>query len=210
MTMDDFLEGRENVVAYTTFFDKFLPCATKKTLWETQIERVASDLDATKVPSICTVSDEAFALLLLENSFDRWVDLHIRHKGASGQRRGLQGRGLKSDVPPLYTRGGIKFEQAEMQKMEKGWSAEGRLRFNVLWDQVVQDRADNPSFERDWLKARRLSQENTRSPKKKKRDTVVTRCELFDNVDDDGEGQALGNKSREDAADSESEDETYR
>jgi len=206
--MAEFLEGRENVVAYTTFFDKFLPCATKKQVWETQIGLVASNLDTSKLQSICTVSDEAFALLLLENSFDRWVDLHVRHRGASGQRRGLQGRGLKSDVPPLYTRGGIKFEQqAESQKMEKGWSGEGRQRFNVLWDEVQQDRADNPSFERNWLKARRQTQENTTSPKKKKRDTVVTRCELFDDVDGNVEGQASVDKSRGDAADSESEEE---
>jgi hypothetical protein len=36
---------------------------------------------ATNDKTLCTVSDEAFALLLLENSFDRWQDIYRLRKG---------------------------------------------------------------------------------------------------------------------------------
>jgi hypothetical protein len=55
-------QGRRIAKMYKVFFDNFLPCVIKKSVFEHQVA-VATTL--------CTVSDEAFALLLLENSFDR-------------------------------------------------------------------------------------------------------------------------------------------
>ena len=68
--MDDFLAGRRLVNTYTVFFDTFMPCATKKSTWIAQIAKAGIKKENKKVVSFCTVSDEAFALLLLENSFD--------------------------------------------------------------------------------------------------------------------------------------------
>ena len=58
--------GRSNAKMYKVFFDKFLPCVIKKSVFDHQVAVATNDR------TLCTVSDEAFALLLLENSFDRW------------------------------------------------------------------------------------------------------------------------------------------
>jgi hypothetical protein len=99
-----------------------------------------SNPNSKKYESLCTISDEAFALLLLENSYNRWLDLFLNNKGPVMQRRGVR---FQSDVPILYTRGGIKYDKMDMTKSVKGWSEEGIARFNALFDQVIADRARN-------------------------------------------------------------------
>ncbi len=176
----DFMKGREKVEAYRTFFDVFQPCATKKTNWERQISRGDPNDERSEDMILCTVSDEAFALLLLENSYDRWCDLYFNNKGALLQRRGKKGRDVESDVAPKYTRGGIKYSTNDATGMEKGWSQEGKRRFNELYDSVKQDRKQNPSFEKHWLDARREAQTGKTAPVKEKRLAVMTRSELFE------------------------------
>jgi hypothetical protein len=67
---DIVLEGRKNEDAYSAFFEHFLPGATKKTLWDRHIAKAVSNPNSKKCESLCTISDEAFALLLLENSYN--------------------------------------------------------------------------------------------------------------------------------------------
>ena len=131
------------------------------------------------------MSDEAFALLLLENSFDRWVDLYKQYSGIAKQQRGSKDRGFQSEVPPRYTSGGIKYETNEVSQSFKGWSDDGRLRFNALFDHVKQDRRDNRSFEVEWLESRREKEETSKQPRKEKHKAVMTRTELFDSDDDE-------------------------
>ena len=179
--MEDFFEGRKNVAVYTVFFDTFVPCATKKTTWERQIAKAGIKTITKKLVSLCTVSDEAFALLLMENSFDRWFDLHIQgRKEVEKHPRGSKASNFESDIPPLYTRGGIKYKTANINHSVKGWSEEGLNRFNLLFDHVKQDRMDHESFELDWLESRREAQESKSTPKRAKRQAVTTRSELFE------------------------------
>lgn len=109
---------------------------------------------ASNINDICTVSDEAFALLTYENNIDRWTDIYSKDPNALLPRLG-SGK-LKnfyySMVPTKYTRGGIQYED-ELQdgrtkgaREGKGWSNEGIRRFNALYDLVIQDRKDNPNF----------------------------------------------------------------
>jgi hypothetical protein len=92
--MKDIVEGRKNEEAYSAFFEHFLPCATKKTLWDRRIAKAVSNPNSKKYESLCTISDEAFALLLLENSYNRWLDLFLNNKGPVMQRRGVKQRGF--------------------------------------------------------------------------------------------------------------------
>jgi len=184
--MDEFLEGRNNEEAYTVFFDLFVPCATKKTSWDRRLAKAMIDQETSKRQSLCTISDEAFALLLLENSSARWLDIFANHKGPVMQRRGVKQRGFQSDVPTLYTRGGIKYDKTDKTQAVKGWSDEGIARFNALFDQVKQDRANYPDFEKEWLEARHRAQvEDGVTPKKRKRQPTQARSELFESDDDD-------------------------
>jgi hypothetical protein len=174
-------------MAYTVFFDLFVPCATKKTSWDRRIAKALTKTDSNnKEQCLCTVSDEAFALLLLENSYNRWLDLFTNNKGPVMQRRGVKQRGFQSDVPTLYTRGGIKYDKTDVTQSVKGWSDEGISRFNELFDQVKKDRAANPGFERKWLEARKSAQEEEgATAKKRKRQPTQARSELFESDNDD-------------------------
>jgi hypothetical protein len=63
--MKDIVEGRKNEEEYSAFFEHFLPCATKTTLWDRSIAKAVSNSNSKKYQSLCTIiSDEAFHLLL--------------------------------------------------------------------------------------------------------------------------------------------------
>lgn len=104
--------------------------------------------------SIC---DEAFALLVFENNFDRWLDMAVRDDWTS------------SSVKPKYTTGGNANQTPKSDKnvslakkgkssstdfsrtegfeendpstaMYQGWSMKGIKRFNELYDLVKVER----------------------------------------------------------------------
>jgi hypothetical protein len=70
------------------------------------------------------------------------------------QQRGVKQGEFQSDIPTVYTRGGIKYNKTSVTQSVKGWSAKGIGHFNTLFDLVKIDRAENPDFERRWLAAR--------------------------------------------------------
>jgi hypothetical protein len=75
-------QGRRNAKMYKVFFDNFLPCLIKKLVFDHQVSVATNDR------TLCTVSNEAFALLLLENSFDRCQDIYQLRKGEVTPKRG--------------------------------------------------------------------------------------------------------------------------
>jgi hypothetical protein len=179
--MKDFLQGRSHNEAYTVFFEHFVPCALKKTEWERRIAMAGTHIESTD-DFLCTVSDEAFALLLLENSYDRWFDLFKSNAGGLMQQRGVKHRRFESDVPTLYTRGGIKYHthQSREGERQKGWSDDGIIRFNELYEMVKRDRTANINFEASWLNARKETQaKEGAGVSKRKRTRVAATSELF-------------------------------
>ena len=68
VNLEEFLEGRANEEAYSVFFDIFAPILEKKSV---RMENLATNKPEKQM---LTISSEAFGLLLLENSWDRWVD----------------------------------------------------------------------------------------------------------------------------------------
>jgi hypothetical protein len=179
--MEDFLMGRIHGEAYTVFFELFVPCALKKTEWERRIARAGTQNESSGDNLLLSVSDEAFALLLLENSYARWFDLFTRHEGSVMQQRGVKQRRFESDVPTMYTRGGIKYDKYQSKDGEKkGWSDEGIIRFNALFEMVKRDRTANSNFEEGWLEARKAKQaEEGAKVAKRKRTRVSATSELF-------------------------------
>jgi hypothetical protein len=151
-SLEVFLEGRKNQEAYTVLFELFVPCVTKKKVWDIRLAQAQTKHESSRLKSLCSVSGEAFARLLLENSFERWLDIFSNHKGPVMQQRGVRQREFQSDVPTVY-------DKTSVTQSVKGWSAEDIVRFNTLFDLVKRDRAENPDFERHWLEARRSAQE---------------------------------------------------
>jgi len=146
--LQDFLQLRKHPQAYLVFFKHFIKCITRKSVFESNIRKARTYDD------ICSISDEAFALILLENSWHRWMDIHTKDSSALLPRRGLRTQGkVTSMIPTKYTKGGYKydplspFETAPTSySKRKGWSAEGIQRYNELFDQVEADRQAHPEF----------------------------------------------------------------
>src|SRR4051812_50140745 len=70
--------------------------------------------------SYASVSDEAFAILSLENNYDTWMDM------------GLTNNTKTSNVPQKYTNGGKSQGNVATSQHNKGWSDEGLCRFNEI------------------------------------------------------------------------------
>ena len=194
--------GRRSHKMYNIFYDRFLPCVVKKSVFDHQVSVATND------STLCTVSDEAFALLLLENSWERWVDIYRLQKGKVTPKRGQKRREFESDVPTKYTKGGIIYNKTVKNKDPKGWSAEGIERFNELYDKVKKDRKANKGFIKGWLKERRAKLLHGTQASKRKRPQPQARIELMDSEgDDSGNDSASANLGSHDGTSNESSDE---
>jgi hypothetical protein len=172
-------QGRRNAKMYKVFFDNFLPCVIKKSVFEHQV------VVATNDRTLCTVSDEAFALLLLENSFDRWQDIYRLQKGEVAPKRGQKRREFESDVPARYIKGGIVYDKTVKNDDPEGWSAEGIKRYNELYATVKEDHKSNKAFTINWLKERKTNLLDAVQTRKRKRPQHQARIELLESEDDD-------------------------
>jgi hypothetical protein len=85
-----------------------------------------------------TATDEAFAILLLENGRDKWVAMA---RSATG----------KSSVPSRYTR---TKQQGGTRKYE-GWNDDGLERFNELLRLVESDRKNHSDWDANNLAKKR-------------------------------------------------------
>ena len=140
-----YMQGRQNQEEYIEFMNVFVAQVVKVSLFKEKLEHAKTDED------LCTVSDEAFARLLIENSYERWMDIYDKHGDHSCfQRKGNQTRVWMSDVQTKYSRGGIKYNHGNdggtKSSTSKGWTVEGINRFNRLYRKVEKDRRQHPGF----------------------------------------------------------------
>lgn len=115
---------------YVFFCEKFLKCVVGVQTFNSRWKK------CTSVCQITTPSDEALALLLLENSEYRWTyEFEKKEKEEEVQ---------ESDLPkPKYTSAGKNKEQRGLTKRYGGWTEEGIQRFNQIMHMVREDRKAN-------------------------------------------------------------------
>jgi hypothetical protein len=194
-------QGRRNTKMYKVFFDNFLPCVIKKSVFKHQVAVATNDR------TLCTVSDEAFALLLLENSFDCWQDIYRLWKGEVTPKGGQKRREFESDVPTRYTKGGIVYDKTVKNNDPKGWSPEGIKRYNKLYATVKEDRKSNKAFTINWLEERKTTLLDAVQTRKQKRPQQQAWIELLESEDDDsGNEIASANINGANGTDNESSD----
>ena len=111
---------------------------------------------------MATVSDEAMALLLLENGFESWM-----HKNLMGGSEQVS----RESVPPKYT---VR-EKDGSTKEFKGWSDDGLERFNELCQEVTEDRTKNGKKFDDTYKVTRR-----RGVTRKRKRASVSTIQVFD------------------------------
>lgn len=146
-SLEEFFIGRSSPDVYSVFFSCFMPCVGRKTYWK---HIVAS---ASKDEHVATVSNEAFALLILENNWERWMEFYA---SSGGRVESLKGKKKPVSITkklPKYTRGGIYHKEKQQLDGEvgRGWTSEGIRRFNEIYDNVKKDRRMFPGFINDWL-----------------------------------------------------------
>jgi hypothetical protein len=128
--------------AYTFFAEHIINCVSGKKNWkQKQFE--------TSMREGSTATDEAFAILLLENGRDKWEAMARSENG-------------KSTEPTKYTR---TKKEGGTRKYE-GWSDEGLERFNELLGLVQSDRRHHADWDAMNLDSKR---------KKQKRDYDIMR-----------------------------------
>lgn len=150
-TMEELLDGRASERAFHSTLDTFVPGVVGRNLYKKRLTTRPS-VDG----KLYTASDEAFMLLVLENSWDRWIDVYENGgpAGTNGTSEATD-RGWKfvSDVPTLYTSGGIRYSGESRQKATNGWTPGGIERYNELFKKVKLDREKRPGPFVEWVSA---------------------------------------------------------
>jgi hypothetical protein len=129
--LDDFLSfGQNKEEAYKAFCDYILPAVCGRKTNQVKFNQL-------KICEIATSSDEAFALLLLENARDRWS---------------YQAANPEAETFPT-TKYSNEGSSAGTAKMYAGWRSSGLHRFNDLQRLVKEDRTtcDCLEFEMHYL-----------------------------------------------------------
>ena len=109
---------RQNEKAYTTFCETVLPMVIGKNVWR---HKCYTQL----LSEYVSVSDEAFALLLLENSWEMW-----KHQAEQDENK-------TTVFKTKYT------VHSAGTKKNHGWTREGLMRFIALVEEVKKDRNKN-------------------------------------------------------------------
>ena len=170
-SLKDFLRMRKHQKAYAFFCENFLRCVVGKLEWK-------KCAHCMKISDIASPTDEAFALLVLENIWDSWTAVVVEeyYKGpvATITEQG------KTECKRKAVIGKYTSEYRRASRFG-GWSDEGHKRFVQLRTMVIEDRKDEGGFENRYLKQEkeRVDREEKKNKKKRKRERV-DRC-----IDDD-------------------------
>ena len=127
-------ETQEEIDAGNWFFGEFLECVAGKRGWGMQkyFQKVSTAVDRETNEALVTVSDEAFALLMLENYREKWL---LRYKEACSSAAGRSRNSDKNKrIDGKYTssiNGHTEFG---------GWNKRGIRKFNFYCRLVEQDR----------------------------------------------------------------------
>lgn len=172
---------------YKIVYESFIPAVATTDFYKQHLKVRMSNLTDNR--ELFTVSDEAFTLLLLENYYDRWMDIFMKFGAEPPPNRGSKKKVFQSKVKPKYTRGGNVYSgeayegdtgsgEGGLPSMNnagkgKGWTNAGITRFNVLFKEVKQDRINCPLFVKRFLNEKRESKEEVETSKPKKRKEVV-------------------------------------
>ena len=132
--MDDFLSLRENPEVMRYFCDNFLLQVVGKVQWRDGVTKF-------KVRDLATATDEAFALLVLENIWDVWTELPVEKL----KKAPIGDDGKRVVRPGKYTN---KWQSA---KRFEGWEAEGLERMNELVEMVRENRNENKEWDGKFL-----------------------------------------------------------
>lgn len=169
--LEDFLALRENNEVMRYFCDNFLSQVVGRVQWRDGVTRL-------EVRELATVTDEAFALLVLENIWDVWTTTPLEEL----KKAPVDGNGKRVVRPGKYT------SKWQSVKRLEGWSEEGLERMNALMDLVKNDRTTNKEWDRRYLEEKQSKALG--GSRKRKRSSVETKKKVTvkDDFGDESDG----------------------
>jgi hypothetical protein len=138
---DRLAELRKDYDSYSKFCQLVLSIVVGRNIWKTTVGKC-------KISDFVTVSDEAFALLLIDNSWHVWLDMGIKAQAgeAMGGAKGPAGDNGGNRLMTKFTSNGA------FVKKNQGWSKQGLSRFVQLVKDVKADREDDAKKMRNPLR----------------------------------------------------------
>ena len=139
IALDTLMELREDEETFEIFVEHFLkPAYSKK--WNNQVMYRRNEIKT--IGNIVTITDEAFVLLILENNWERWIDINNQSKNNYVPSKRGREKPMVSSVLPKYTHLQVKGSNAERNEEQgcKGWRESGIQRFNDLCISVKDNR----------------------------------------------------------------------
>ena len=181
--LESFQQLRENKESFIIYVTKFLK-STYSNTWNKKVN------DADSLCSIFTVSDEAFVLLVLENNWERWLDINNKSKNNYiPTKRNRGDKPVESDILPLYTN--INGNSANAGKeVNRGWTEAGIKRFNELCMTVKEDRKENAVVDREILHEIRPTILSKASAKRRRLAQSITKAYVDIPIDKSEESDA--------------------
>ena len=151
-TVEQFLKLHEGGDAYRLFVTEILKAAIGKSTWDRYCTKKL-------ICAFVTRSDEAYALLNVENQYDRWTYMWQNNDHRDKERKAPN---------PLYTNGGKSGGGRGSNRKNDGWSKEGFERFNKIHQNLGKDREllSRVKFEEDLMNELKAEQANKRIRKK--------------------------------------------
>jgi hypothetical protein len=140
--LEDFLKLRKEYASYAVFYRTFIRTVVGKSRYKKMID----DMNVSE--EIATVSDEALALLAMENGIERWNDEYTLSGGQTQPIRKGQTKPeeWKSTVPTKYTVARTSGNSGQQDGHDKRWSQNGIARFNKLRQSIIKDREKHSGF----------------------------------------------------------------
>ena len=153
--VEDFLQLSKDTSTMKLFLESFVSCVVGRMKWRNLCHEQ-------RISKIATATDEAFALLVLENIWDAWkeVDPQEYIMARSKRRReeddedevveansndGKSKRRRRKEIAGQYTK------EHRNAKRYRGWGEDGHARFNQLVNLVREDRKVRALFEEEYL-----------------------------------------------------------
>lgn len=185
---------RQQDFFYRFFLTRFVKAVVGVAEWKIRVLQDNFDPN-----NLCTPTDEAFALVYYENVHDRLLDIFKKNgnQPPNNRKKGRK-RLYYSDVPTLYTEGGIMFKDPSKKQKSKGWSIDGLKRFNELVRKVREDRKKFPDFMKTVIESERNRlQPDDSAPtpsNKKQKEIILIENDLF--LEDDHQfSESLNNNN---------------
>ena len=150
-TFDEFCKLRRATTerereAFFWFFDSFLECVCGATAWNNaKTKQLISEARDPSGSKIVSVSDEAFALLLIDNYLEKWKtrageEVAARIDSVAGGAAAITAEGKEITRRKQTKTAGKYTAKAQGQCKWGGWSPEGIKQFNFLRKLVKADR----------------------------------------------------------------------